>query len=300
MRRIGVLVSVGDDPESRGRVAAFVQGLQDLGWIEGRNIRIDTRWGDGDPGRFRQYAAELVALAPDVILVSGGSGMGPMLQATRTVPVVFVQVTDPVGAGFVNSLARPGGNATGFTHFEYGISAKWLELLKQIVPNLRRVAVLRDPAIASGVGQFAVIQSVASPLGVELTPVQVRDADEIERGVTSFALGPNDGMIVTASALAVVHRDLIIALATRHKMPAIFPFRFHATGGGLMSYGPDTIQPHRRAASYVNRILKGEKAADLPVQAPTNYELVINLKTAKALGLTVPQMLLTSADEVVE
>jgi putative ABC transport system substrate-binding protein len=300
MRRIGVLVSVGDDPESRGRIAAFVQGLQELGRIEGHNIRIDTRWGDGDPDRFRQYAAELVALAPDVILVSGGSGMGPMLQATRTVPIVFVQVTDPVGAGFVNSLARPGGNATGFTHFEYGISAKWLELLKQVAPNVTRAAVLRDPAIASGVGQFAVIQSVAPPLGVELTPVQVRDAGEIERGVTSFALGSNGCMIVTASALAVVHRDLIIALAARHKLPAIFPFRFHVTGGGLMSYGPDTIQPHRRAASYVDRILKGEKPADLPVQTPTKYELVINLKTAKALGLTVPPTLLATADEVIE
>ena len=300
MRRIGVLVSVGDDPESRGRIATFVQGLHDLGRIEGRNIRIDTRWGDGDPDRFRQYATELVALAPDVILVSGGSGMGSMLEATRTVPIVFVQVTDPVGAGFVNSLARPGGNATGFTHFEYGISAKWLELLKQVSPNVTRAAVLRDPAIASGVGQFAVIQSVAPPLGVELTPVQVRDAGEIERGVTSFALGPNGGMIVTASALAVVHRDLITALAARHKLPAIFPFRFHATGGGLMSYGPDTIEPHRRAASYVDRILKGEKPADLPVQAPTKYEFVINLKTAKALGLTVPATLLATADEVIE
>jgi ABC-type uncharacterized transport system substrate-binding protein len=300
MRRIGVLVSVGDDPESRGRIAAFVQGLHDLGRIEGRNIRIDTRWGDGDPDRFRQHATELVALAPEVILVSGGSGMGPMLQATRTVPIVFVQVTDPVGAGFVNSLARPGGNATGFTHFEYGISAKWLELLKQIAPKVTRAAVLRDPAIASGVGQFAVIQSVAPQLGVELTPVQVRDAGEIERGVTSFALGPNGGMIVTASALAVVHRDLIIALAARHRLPAIFPFRFHATGGGLMSYGPDTIEPHRRAASYVDRILKGEKPADLPVQAPTKYEFVINLKTTKALGLAVPPTLLATADEVIE
>ena len=315
MRRIGVLVAVGDDPESRGRITAFVQALQELGWTEGRDIRIDARWGGGDPDRFRRYAAELVALAPDVILVSGGSGMGPMLQATRTVPIVFVQVTDPVGAGFVDSLARPGGNATGFTHFEYGISAKWLELLKQIAPGVTRAAVLRDPAIASGVGQFAVIQSVAPPLGVELTPVNVRDAEEIERAVTAFAQaalasgasgqgssarGSNGGLIVTASALAVVHRDLIITLAARHKLPAIFPFRFHVTGGGLISYGPDTIDPHRRAASYVDRILKGEKPADLPVQAPTKYELVINLKTAKALGIDVPPALLVRADEVIE
>ena len=306
---------LADDPESRGRITAFVQALQELGWTEGRDIRIDARWGGGDPDRFRRYAAELVALAPDVILVSGGSGMGPMLQATRTVPIVFVQVTDPVGAGFVDSLARPGGNATGFTHFEYGISAKWLELLKQIAPGVTRAAVLRDPAIASGVGQFAVIQSVAPPLGVELTPVNVRDAEEIERAVTAFAQaalasgasgqgssarGSNGGLIVTASALAVVHRDLIITLAARHKLPAIFPFRFHVTGGGLISYGPDTIDPHRRAASYVDRILKGEKPADLPVQAPTKYELVINLKTAKALGIDVPPALLVRADEVIE
>jgi putative tryptophan/tyrosine transport system substrate-binding protein len=300
MRRIGVLVAVADDPESRGRITAFVQALQELGWTEGRDVRIDARWGGGDPDRFRRYAAEMVALAPDVILVSGGSGMGPMLQATRTVPIVFVQVTDPVGAGFVDSLARPGGNATGFTHFEYGISAKWLELLKQIAPGVTRAAVLRDPAIASGVGQFAVIQSVAPPLGVELAPVNVRDAEEIERAVTAFARGSNGGLIVTASALAVVHRDLIITLAARHKLPAIFPFRFHVAGGGLISYGPETIEPHRRAASYVDRILKGEKPADLPVQAPTKYELVINLKTAKALGLTVPDKLLATADEVIE
>jgi putative ABC transport system substrate-binding protein len=300
MRRIGVLVAVADDPESRGRITAFVQALQELGWTEGRDVRIDARWGGGDPDRFRRYATELVALAPDVILVSGGSGMGPMLQATRTVPIVFVQVTDPVGAGFVDSLPRPGGNATGFTHFEYGISAKWLQLLKEIAPGVTRAAVLRDPAIASGVGQFAVIQSVAPPLGVELAPVNVRDAEEIERAVTAFARGSNGGLIVTASALAVVHRDLIITLAARHKLPAIYPFRFHAASGGLISYGPETIDPHRRAATYVDRILKGEKPADLPVQAPTKYELVVNLKTAKALGLDVPQTLLARADEVIE
>jgi putative ABC transport system substrate-binding protein len=300
MRRIGVLVSAADDPDSRARIKAFVEGLKELGWTDGRNIRIDTLWGAGDPELFRRYAAELVALAPDVILVSGGSGMAPMLQATRTVPIVFVQVTDPVGAGFVDSLAQPGGNATGFTHFEYGISAKWLELLKQIAPSVTRAAVLRDPAIASGVGQFAVIQSVAPPLGVELTPVNVRDAGEIERAITAFARGSNGGLIVTASALVVVHRQLIITLAARHNLPAIFPFRFHVTGGGLICYGPDTIQPHRRAASYVDRILKGEKPANLRVQAPTKYELVINLKTAKALGLTVPQSLLATADELIE
>jgi putative tryptophan/tyrosine transport system substrate-binding protein len=300
VRHIGVLVAVADDPESRGRIRAFVQALQELGWTEGRDVRIDTRWGGGDPDRFRRYAAELVALAPDVILVSGGSGMGPMLQATRTVPIVFVQVTDPVGAGFVDSLARPGGNATGFTHFEYGISAKWLELLKQIAPGVTRAAVLRDPAIASGVGQFAVIQSVAPPLGVELAPVNVRDAEEIERAVTAFARGSSGGLIVTASALAVVHRDLIIALAARHKLPAIFPFRFHAAGGGLISYGPETIDPHRRAAGYVDRILKGERPADLPVQAPTKYELVINLKTARLMGVDIPPTLLARADEVIE
>jgi putative tryptophan/tyrosine transport system substrate-binding protein len=300
VRRIGVLVSAADDPESRARITAFVEGLKELGWTDGRNIRIDTLWGAGDPDLFRRYAAELVALAPDVILVSGGSGMAPMLQATRTVPIVFVQVTDPVGAGFVDSLAQPGGNATGFTHFEYGISAKWLELLKQIAPSVTRAAVLRDPAIASGVGQFAVIQSVAPPLGVELTPVNVRDAGEIERAITTFARGSNGGLIVTASALVVVHRQLIITLAARHNLPAIFPFRFHVTGGGLICYGPDTIQPHRRAASYVDRILKGEKPANLPVQAPTKYELVINLKTAKALGLEVPPTLLARADEVIE
>jgi putative ABC transport system substrate-binding protein len=300
MRRVGVLVSAQDDPESRGRVAAFVEGMQELGWAAGRNIRIDTRWAAGDPARFRQSAAELLALAPEVILVSGGSGMAPMLQATRTVPIVFVQVTDPVGAGFVDSLARPGGNATGFSHFEYGISAKWLELLKQIAPGVTRAAVLRDPAIASGVGQFAVIQSAAPPLGVELTSVNVRDAGEIERAVTAFARGSDGGLIVTANALAVVHRDLIIALASRHRLPAIFPFRFHVTAGGLMSYGPDTVHPHRRSASYVDRILKGEKPADLPVQGATKYELIINLKTANALGLTVPQSLLVSASELIE
>lgn len=301
MRRVGVLVAVAaDDAEGQARIAAFVQRLRELGWTDGRNARIDTRWAAGDPDRFRRYAAELVALAPDVILVSGGSGMAPMLQATRTVPIVFAAVTDPVGAGFVDSLARPGGNATGFAQFEYGISGKWLELLKDIAPRVTRAAVLRDPAIASGAGQFAILQSVAPSFGVELTPVNVRDAAEIERAVTAFALTPNGGLIVAASALALVHRDPIIALAARHKLPAVYPFRFHVTGGGLISYGPDPLDSHRRAAGYVDRILKGEKPADLPVQAPTRYELVINLKTAKALGLDVPASVLVRADDVIE
>ena len=274
-----------DDPEGQARIAAFLQGLQELGWTDGRNVRIDTRWGAGDADRNRRYAAELVALAPDVILASGGTVVGPLLQATRTVPIVFTQTPDPVGAGFVESLARPGGNATGFTLFEYGISGKWLELLKEIAPRVTRAAVLRDPAIPQGIGQLGAIQSVAPSFGVELSPVDVRDAGEIERAVTAFARGSNGGLIVTASGLAIVHRELIITLAARHKLPAVYSSRFFVTGGGLISYGPDSIDPHRRAAGYVDRILKGEKPADLPVQAPTKYELVINLKTAKALGL---------------
>jgi putative ABC transport system substrate-binding protein len=256
--------------------------------------------GHGDADLVRKYAVELVALTPDVILASGGSLVGALRQATRTVPIVFVQVSDPVGGGFVESMARPGGNATGFTQFEYGISAKWLELLKQIAPHLTRVAVLRDPAIPAGIGQLGAIQAAAPSLGVELRPIDVRDADEIERAITTFARGSNGGLIVTTSALAIGHRDLIITLATRHRLPAVSPYRLFVSGGGLISYGPDTIDPHRRAASYVDRILKGEKPADLPVQAPTKYEMIINLKTAKALGLTVPQTLLVAADEVIE
>ena len=283
--RIGVMMGVAaDDPDGQARLAAFVQGLQQLGWTDGRNVRIDTRWAAADPDRFRRYAAELVALAPDVIFASGGSGVGPLLQATRTLPIVFVQVTDPVGAGFVDSLAQPGGNATGFAQFEYGISGKWLELLKQIAPRVTRAAVLRDPAIASGAGQFAILQSVAPSLGVELTPVNVRDAGEIERAVTAFARTGNGGLIVAASALAVVHRDLIITVAARHELPAVYFQRALVTAGGLISYGSESIDQHRRVAAYVDRILKGEKPADLPVQAPTKYELVINLKTAKALA----------------
>ena len=301
MRRIGVLTaSAADDPDGQARMAAFLQGLQQLGWTDGRNVRIDYRWGAGDADRIRKYAAELVALAPDVILASGSATVAPLLQATRTVPIVFVQVADPVGAGFVESLARPGGNATGFTLFEYGISGKWLELLKQIAPAVTRVAVLRDPAHPAGTGQFGAIQSVAPSLGVEVSPINMRDAGEIERAIAAFARASNGGLIVTASALAVAHRDLIVTLAARHKLPAVYYRRLFVTDGGLISYGPDLVDQYRRAAGYVDRILKGEKPADLPVQAPTKYELVINLKTAKALGLDVPPTLLARADDVVE
>jgi putative ABC transport system substrate-binding protein len=301
VRRIGVLMPLAaDDPEAQSRVAAFAQGLQQLGWTIGRNVRIDTRWAAGDAERIRKYAAELAALAPDVILAGGGAVVPSLLQATRTVPIVFTQTPDPVGAGFVNSLARPGGNATGFATYEYGISAKWLELLKEIAPRVTRAAVIRDAAIASGTGQWGALQSVAPSFGVELSPVNMRDADEIERAVAAFARSPNGGVILAGSTLAVVHRDLIVTLAARHKLPAVYSGRFFVTAGGLTSYGPDSIDPHRRAARYVDRILKGEKPADLPVQAPTKYELVINLKTARALGLEVPPTLLARADEVIE
>jgi len=301
MRRIGSLMGqAADDPVAQIRNAAFLQGLQELGWTVGRNTQIEYRWAGGDANRMRRYAAELVALAPDVILASGGFGMGPLQQATRTVPIVFVNVTDPVGAGFVDSLARPGGNATGFLLVEYGIGAKWLELLKQIAPRVTRVAVLRDPATASGTGQLGAIQSVAPSFGVELRPADVRDAGQIERTIAAFAREPNGGLIAIAGALVNVHRDLIIGLAARHRLPAVYAYRHFVTGGGLISYGLDTIDQFRRAAGYVDRILKGEKPVDLPVQAPTKYELVINLKTAKALGIEVPQALLVRADEVIE
>jgi putative tryptophan/tyrosine transport system substrate-binding protein len=301
MRLIGVLTGLAaDDPDAQARYAAFVKGLQQLGWTDGRNVRIDTRWGWGDADNIRKHAAELAALLPDVILGSGSASVGSLLQATRTVPIVFVIVPDPVGSGFVDSLARPGGNATGFMQFEYSLSGKWLELLKQIAPGVTRAAVLWDPAITAGIGQFAIIQSVTPSLGLEVSPVSVRDATEIERAVAAFARISNGGLIVTASALSVVHRELIITLAARHKLPAVYFTRFFVTGGGLISYGADFIDQMRRAASYVDRILKGEKPADLPVQAPTKYELVINLKTAKALGLTVPPTLLARADEVIE
>jgi putative ABC transport system substrate-binding protein len=289
MRRIGVLTNLAaDDPEAQARKSAFLQGLRELGWTEGRNMRIDTRWTLGDGDRTRKYAAELAALAPDVILATGSNTVGPLLQATRVVPIVFMYVPDPIGAGYVDSLARPGGNATGFTAFEYGISAKWLELLKEIAPGVTRAAVLRDPAITAGIGQFGAIQSVAPSLGVEVSPVNVRDAPEIERAVAAFARSSNGGLIVTGSALANIHRDVIITLAARHKLPAVYFERFFVAGGGLISYGTEMLDQHRRAAGYVDRILKGEKPADLPVQAPTKYELAINLKTAKALGLELP------------
>jgi putative ABC transport system substrate-binding protein len=301
MRRIGVLLNVtADDPESPARLTAFAQGLQELGWIDGRNVRIDFRWGGADVERIRRYAAELVALTPDVILCSGSPTVSALEQATSTVPIVFVQVPDPVSSGHVESLAKPGGNATGFATFEYGFGGKWLELLKEISPHLTRAAVLRDVALAAGSGQYGAIQSVAPSLGVELSPVGVRDASEIERAVTAFARGSNGGLIVTGSSLTLFHRDLIVALAARYKLPAVYPYRYFATGGGLMSYGPNTVDPFRRAAGYVDRILKGEKPADLPVQAPTKYELVINVKTAKALGLTIPPSVLARADEVIE
>jgi ABC-type uncharacterized transport system substrate-binding protein len=281
-------------------MAAFLQGLQQLGWIDGRNVRIDTRWAAGDANLIRKYTAELIALAPDVILAPGSTSVGPLLQATRTVPIVFTTLLDPVGAGFVDSLARPGGNATGFIAFEYGLSGKWLELLKQIAPRLTRVAILRDPATAAGIGQFAAIQSVAPSFGVELRPIDVRKVDEIERAVTAFARFSNGGLIVTASSGAANHGDLIITLAARHKLPAVYGDRHFVTGGGLISYGPDRVDQYRRAAAYVDRIFKGEKPADLPVQAPTKFELAINLKTAKTLGLSVPPTLQASADEVIE
>ncbi len=300
-RRIGVLMNLAaDDPETRRRLAAFLQGLQELGWSEGRNLRIDHRWGVGDPDRHRANAAELVALAPDVILAHGGPIMTPLLRATRTVPIVFVNVTDPVGAGFVASLARPGGNATGFMTAEYSISGKWLELLKQIAPQVTRAAVIRDPDQVSGGGQLGAMQSVAPSLRMELSPIDVRDTAEIERAITAFARQPNGGLIVTAAALAGIHRKRIITLAARHRLPAVYPLRFFVTDGGLISYGSDTVDQYRRAAGYVDRILKGEKPADLPVQAPTKYDLVINLKSAKALGLDLPASVLARADEVIE
>jgi putative ABC transport system substrate-binding protein len=301
MRRIGVLMGLAaDDPVSPVNLGAFLQGLQESGWALGRNMLIDTRWGAGDAGLYRRYAAELVALAPDVILAHGTSSVGPLQQITRAVPIVFVGVIDPVGGGFVASMARPGGNSTGFTNFEYGISGKWLELLKQIAPGVTRAAVIRDPGITSGSGQLGALQGAAASFGVELSPVDVRDPGEIERGVAAFARGSNDGLIVTASTAATFHRDLIITLAARHRLPAVYSGRPYTAAGGLISYGPDGIEPFRRAAGYVDRILKGEKPADLPVQAPTKYETVLNMKTAKALGLQVPDLVLVRADEVIE
>jgi len=301
MRRIGVLLNLGsDDQEGQTRNAAFLQALQELGWTVGRNIRIDYRWGAGNAELYRKHAADLVALAPDIILTNGTSTIGPVLQTTRTVPIVFVNVTDPVAGGFVESLARPGGNATGFASAEYGMAGKWLELLKQIAPHVKHAAVIRNPRVASGSGQFGAIQAVAPFLGMETNPIDARDAGDIERGITSLAGSLNAGLIVTANGATLVHRDLIIRLAAKFKLPAVYWQRVFATSGGLMSYGDDANDQYRRAADYVDRILKGEKPADLPVQAPTKFELVVNLKTAKALGLTIPDTLLATADEVIE
>jgi putative ABC transport system substrate-binding protein len=301
MRRIGVLMNLApDDPEGQARITVFAQGLQEMGWIVGRNVRVDTRWGGGGADRIRRDAAELVALSPDVIFATSGTVLPALVQATRTVPIVFVQTADPVGSGFVDSLARPGGNVTGFLSFEFGVSGKWLELLKEAAPGVTRAAVLRDPAVPSGMGQFGALQSAAPSLGVELRPVGVRDAGEIERAVTDFATSANGGLIVTASQLATVHRDLIVALAARYRLPAVYSDQYFVNAGGLISYGPNRIESYRHAASYVDRILKGEKPADLPVQAPTKYELVINLKTAKAFGFDIPTSVLARADEVIE
>jgi putative ABC transport system substrate-binding protein len=300
VQRIGVLFSGGDNPDEKARYAAFRETLQQLGWTEGRNVRLDPRWAVGNDADTRKYAAELVALAPDVVLAEGSPSAGALLQATHTVPIVFYLVIDPVGAGFVDSLSRPGGNATGFMLFEYSLSGKWLELLKEIAPDVTRAAVLRDAAIAAGAGQFAVIQAVAPSVGVEISAVNVRDAAEIERGIAAFARAANGGLILTASALSVVHRDLIIKLAAQYKLPTVYSERSYVDAGGLISYGPNYIDQIRFAASYVDGILKGEKPADLPVQAPTKYKLVINLKTAKTLGLAIPQSVLTRADEVIE
>jgi putative tryptophan/tyrosine transport system substrate-binding protein len=301
MRRVGVLTPfAADDAEGHARLTAFAQGLQQLGWTVGQNIRIDYRWGDGKADTMRKYAAELVALAPEVILANSSPAVSSLLQATRTVPIVFAVVADPVGAGFVESLARPGGNATGFTVYEYSIAGKWVELLKEIAPHVTRAAVLRDSAIAAGTGQLGAIQALASSLGIELRPVDVRDAGEIERSLTAFAQGSNGGLIVTGSPAAVVHRDLIVALAARHRLPAVYNSPLYGAVGGLICYGPNLLDQFRRAAGYVDRILKGEKPAALPVQAPTKYELAINLKTAKTLGLTVPDGLLARTDEVIE
>jgi putative ABC transport system substrate-binding protein len=288
-----------DDQEGQARFDAFVKALREHGWVDGRNVKIDVRWGAG-AHRTRQYAAELVALSPDVILASGGSVVGALLQATRTVPIVFTATPDPIGAGFVDSLARPGGNATGFSNFDYNMAGKWLELIKQITPGVTRVAVIRDPATPQGIGQFSAVNAVASSLGLDVSPINASEPSEVERTITAFAHAPNSGLIVTGSNFAITHRELIIKLVNQQKLPAVYFIRFFVDAGGLISYGPDAIDPHRRAADYVDRILKGEKPADMPVQAPTKYELVVNLKTAKALGLAIPQSLLATANAVLE
>jgi putative tryptophan/tyrosine transport system substrate-binding protein len=300
VRHIGMINTLGsDDPETQARIAVFVQTLEQLGWVVGRNLKIEIRQIGGDLDHGRREAAELVALTPEVIVTIGSVAVAPLQQATRIIPIVFVNAPDPVGAGFVQSMAKPGGNITGFSNFEYSMSGKWADLLKQIAPNVTRALVIRDPTSAAGIGQFAAVRSVAQNLGVELTPVDLRDADEIEQNVAAFARSSNGGMIVTSGGTGS-RRKLLISLASHHKMPSVYPYRYYAVDGGLMSYGSNTLDPVRRAAGYVDRILKGEKPADMPVQAPTKYELVINLKTAKTLGMNVPQSLLTTADEVIE
>jgi putative ABC transport system substrate-binding protein len=300
VRRIGVLSALAeDDPESLARRPAFEQALKALNWTDGNNLRVDYRWAANDAERIRKLAAEIIALGPDVILLSGSLVVAPMMQATRTIPIVFVQVIDPVGSGYVKSLARPGGNITGFTQFEYSLAGKWLELLKQIAPHVTRAAVIRDPTLGHGIGQFAVVQAIAPSLGMELSPINALDVSEMESAIAEFARSPNGGLIVTAGGTAF-HRDLIIPLAAKHRLPAVYPYRYWVSGGGLISYGPDTIDQYRRAADYIDRIFKGEKPADLPVQTPTKYNLAINLKAAKSLGLAVPHAMLTRADEVIE
>jgi putative ABC transport system substrate-binding protein len=301
MRRVGVLSPfAADDAEGQARLTAFAQALQQAGWTLGQNLRLDYRWGDGKPETMRKYAAELAALTPDVILAVGSAAVSPLQQVTHTIPIVFAFVADPVGAGYVESLAHPGGNITGFGNFEYSMAGKWLELTKEIAPAVKRVAVLRDPAIAAGPGQYGVLQAFAPTLGLDLRPLDLRDAGEIERSIIAFAQGGAGGLIVTGSPVAAAHRDLIVALAAHHRLPAVYYASFYCTAGGLICYGANSLDPFRRAAGYVDRILKGEKAADLPTQAPTKYELVINMKTAKALGLDVPPTLLARADEVIE
>jgi putative ABC transport system substrate-binding protein len=301
MRRIGVLIGLAaNDAQGQAALAALLQAFAQLGWVDGRNVKIDYRWGGGNADEARKYAAELVGLGPEVMMATGGASVGALLQASKTIPVVFANVPDPVGSGFVESLSRPGGSATGFVQFEYSLSGKWLELLKQIAPDVKNAAILWDPTIVAGIGQFAVIQSVAPSLGLEVHAINVRDAAGIERAIEAFARIPNGGMIVTASALAIIHRDLIVKLAARHRLPTVYFQKVFVTAGGLISYGADFIDQYRRAAGYVDRILRGEKPADLPVQAPTKYELAINLKAAKAGGFTIPPQVLTSADEVIE
>ena len=302
VRRIGVLMNLAaDDPEASKEITAFLGGLKELGWTLGGNLQIEYRWGAGDGNLYRKYAPELVALVPDALLTAGGTAVGALQQATRTIPIVFVEASDPVNRGLVASLARPGGNTTGFTQAEFNIGGKWLGLLKQIAPNVSRGAVIRDPSETSGIGIFAAIQAMAPSLGVEVTPIDARDnVSEIERAITLFARDSNGGMIMTPTGMARSHRGPIIALAARYKLPAVYPYRYYVTDGGLISYGPDVVHEFRLAASYVDRILKGEKAAELPVQAATKYTMVINLKTAKTLGLTLPPTLLTTADEVIE